>query len=47
MGLNKILLNKFFATKIDFEIAGNNYHNFLSYCRDNNVSPNDEFAQNN
>ena len=30
----------------EFKIAGNNYHSFLAYCKENNVDPNGEFSSN-
>jgi len=36
-------LNDFLNAKKEFEEAGNNYHNFLSYVRKNNISPDEVF----
>lgn len=39
------LVDNFANAKMDFEIAGNNYHNFLVFAQKNNAKPEDEFGQ--
>ncbi len=36
------LIENFTTAKRDFEIAGNNYHNFLVIAKNNNARPTDE-----
>lgn len=37
------LMDDFLFKRKEFEIAGNNYHNFLAYCKKVNAKPNDVF----
>ena len=39
------LISDFSNAKRDFEITGNNYHNFLAIAQKNDAKPNDEFGQ--
>lgn len=36
------LVSKFQRAQNEWEIAGNNYNNFLSYTTNNKINPNDE-----
>lgn len=37
------LIENFANAKREFEITGNNYHNFLLFAKNNNAKPKDEF----
>ena len=39
------LISDFANAKRDFEITGNNYHNFLAFAQKNDARPSDEFGQ--